>query len=267
MIGGEHDLRVFDLDAALLPDAGEHRPTPAERLEGEYRQTGVVRAAVAPPLGDPTAYLRVNNAVARLAASRPFLAVARLAGPRDPSETTAARVRNLTASRAAHHPGPDEVESIAYDDRFHAVRLAPARDGLPDAATLDTLAETGLPALVRAGRGFTPAVAVETLAARGVPTVLLSFGGHPLDRDLAADAVDRLADHDSLWLGTAHVPYRDLAEWAINEHPDRIVFGSGAPDPHPAVGVTSLLTLDVPKNLLRRVATDNPARVVPALDP
>lgn len=267
MLGGEHDLRVFDLDATLSPAADGRRPTPAERLDGECRQAGVVRTAVSPPPNDPTVYLQANNAVARLAVSRPFLAVARLAGPRDPSETTAARVRNLTASRAAHHPGPDEVESIAYDDRFHAVRLAPARDGLPDAATLDALAETGLPALVRAGQGFPPAVAVETLAARGVPTVLLSFGGYPLDRDLAADAVDRLNDHDSLWLGTAHVPYRDLAERAINEHPDRVVFGSGAPDPHPAVGVTALLTLDVPENLLRRVATDNPARVIPALDP
>ena len=205
--------------------------------------------------------------MARLAVSRPLLAVARLAGPRDPSETTAAKVRNLTASRAAHHPGPDEVESIAYDDRFHAVRLAPARDGLPDAATLDALAETGLPALVRAGRGFPPAAAVETFAARGVPTVLLSFGGYPLDRDLAVDAVDRLDDHADLWLGTAHVPYRDLTERAVNEHPDRVVFGSGAPDPHPTVGVTALRTLDVPENLLRRVATDNPARVVAALDP
>jgi hypothetical protein len=33
------------------------------------------------------------------------------------------------------------------------------------------------------------------------------------------------------------------------------------------VGVTALRTLDVPENLLRRVATDNPARVVAALDP
>ena len=266
MLEREHDLRVFDLDAALAPDAGDRRPTPAERLERECRQTGVVRAAVAPPPGDPTEYLRANNAVARLAVSRPFLAVARLAGPRDPSETAAATVRNLTASRAAHHPGPEEIESIAYDDRFHAVRLAPARDGLPDAATLDRLAETGLPALVRAGRGFSPTAAVNTFAARGVPTVLLSFGGYPLDRDLAAEAVDLLADHDDLWLGTAHVPYRDLVERAIHEHPDRITFGSGAPDPHPNVGVMALLTLDAPENLLRRVVTDNPARVVAALD-
>ena len=266
MLEREHDLRVFDLDAALAPDAGERRPTPAERLERECQQAGVVSAVVAPPPGDPTTYLRANNAVARLAVSRPFLAVARLAGPRDPSETAAAAVRNLAASRADHHPGPEAIESIAYDDRFHAVSLAPARDGLPDAATLDALAETGLPALVRAGRGFPPAAAVETFAARGVPTVLLSFGGYPLDRDLTANAVDCLDDHDDLWLGTAHVPYRDLVERAVREHPDRVVFGSGAPDPHPNVGVMALLTLDVPENLLRRVVTDNPGRVFDALD-
>ncbi|MFB6168607.1 MAG: amidohydrolase [Haloferacaceae archaeon] len=266
MLEREHDFRVFDLDAALLPDQGDRRPTPVERLEREYRQAGVVRAAVSPPPGDPTEYLRANNAVARLAVSRPFLAVARLAGPRAPSETAAATVRNLTASRADHHPGPEEIASIAYDDRFHAVRLDPARDGLPDAATLDRLAETGLPALVRAGRGFPPAAAVETVTARGVPTVLLSFGGYPLDRELSAEAVGLLDDHENLWLGTAHVPYRDLVEQAVREHPDRVVFGSGAPDPHPNVGVMALLTLDVPENLLGRVVTDNPARVVDALE-
>jgi hypothetical protein len=266
MLEGEHDLRVLDTDAVLSPDAGDRRPTPAERLARECRQAGVVRAAVAPPPGDATGYLRANNAVARLSVSRPFLAVARLAGPRDPGEGTAARVRNLAASRADHHPGPEDVEAVAYDDRFHAVRLTPARDGLPDAATLDALADTGLPALVRAGPAFPPEAAVEAFVARGVPTVLSSFGGYPLDRDCMARAVDLLADHEGLWLGTAHVPYRDVLERAVNEHPDRVVFGSGAPDPHPSVGVTAALTLDVPENLVRRVVTDNPARAVPALD-
>jgi len=267
MLAPEHDLRVLDLDVTLAPDEGEGRPTPVERLERECRAAGVVRAAVAPPPGDPATYLRANNAVARLAVSRPFLAVARLAGPRGPGESTTAKVRNLAASRADHHPGPDDVRSVAYDDRFHAVRLTPARDGLPDAPTLDALAETGLPALVRAGPGFPPEAAVEAFVARGVPTVLASMGGYPLDRPAMERAVDLLDDHENLWLGTAHVPYRGVVERAVQEHPDRVAFGSGAPDPHPTVAVTAARTLDVPANLLRRVVTDNPARVVPALDP
>ena len=259
MLEREHDLRVLDVDGTLSVDDPPDRP--AERLAREYSQAGVLRAAVAPPPGDPADYLRANNAVARLAVSRPLLAVARLAGPRDPGS----RLGRLTGSRADHHPGPEAVESVAYDDRFGAVRLHPARDGLPDAATLDTLADTRLPALVRAGRGFGPEAAAEAFVDRGVPTVLLSFGGHPLDRERMAAAVALLDDHDDLWLGTGHVPYRDLTERAVREHPDRVVFGSGAPDPHPAVGVTALLTLNVPENLLRRVAT-NAARAVPALD-
>jgi predicted TIM-barrel fold metal-dependent hydrolase len=265
MFAPEHDLRVLDLNATLAPDQGDCRPTPVERLERECRAAGVVRAAVAPPPGDPTTYLRANNAVARLAVSRPFLAVARLAGPRDPGASTTAIVRNLTASRADHHPGPDDVRSVAHDGRFHAVRLAPARDGLPDAPTLDALAETGLPALVRTAPSFSPEAAVEAFVARGVPTVLESMGGSPLDRQSMEHAVDLLDDHENLWLGTARVPYRGVVERAVQEHPDRVTFGSGAPDPHPTVAVTSVRTLDVPENLLRRVVADNPARVVPAL--
>ncbi len=265
MLSAEHDLRVLDLNATLAPDESEGRPTSVERLERECHAAGVVRAAVAPPPGDPTTYLRANNAVARRAVARPFLAVARLAGPRDPDESAAARVRNLAASRADHHPGPDDVRSVAYDDRFHAVRLAPARDGLPDATTVDALAETGLPALVRAGPGFSPEAAAEAFADRGVPTVLESVGGYPLDRPSMERAVELLDDHENLWLGTARVPYRDVVERAVQEHPDRVAFGSGAPDPHPSVAVTAARTLDVPENLLRRVVTDNPARVVPGL--
>lgn len=259
--------RVSDLDATLAPDSTDRRPTPSERLAREYRQAGVVRAAVAPPVGDPTEYLRASNAVARLSVSRPFLAVARLAGPRDPGDSATARVRNLAASREDHHPGPEAVTGLAYDDRFHAVRLAPGRDGLPDRETVAALAATDLPALVRAGPAFPPEVAVETLTERGVPTVLESFGGYPLDRDCMRRAVGLLADHESLWLDTAHVPYRETVETAVSEHPDRVVFGSGAPDPHPTVGVTAVTTLDVPANLVGRVVTDNPARVVPAFEP
>ena len=59
---------------------------------------------------------------------------------------------------------------------------------------------------------------------------------------------------------------RDLLERGLREHPDRIVFGSTAPQSHPNVGVMELLTLDVPEDAMRRAFSHNPARVLPAFD-
>jgi predicted TIM-barrel fold metal-dependent hydrolase len=51
------------------------------------------------------------------------------------------------------------------------------------------------------------------------------------------------------------------------EHPDRVLFGSGAPASHPNVGVMEMLTLDVPEDAMKKVFTNNPSRVVPELAP
>ncbi|MFB6280836.1 MAG: amidohydrolase [Haloferacaceae archaeon] len=277
MLELEHEFRALDCNARLAPGAERAERGGPEDLERELHQAGVVRAAVAPfprgaPIrdgdagGDGPGYLRDNNAVARLSVERPFLALARLNGPRDPRDTPAARLRNLTASRADHHATPEDVEQFGYDDRFHGFLLAPARDGLPDAATLDAIAETGLPALVRAGRGFPPASAAAAVLDRGVRTALLGFGGYPLDRELMGEALGLLDEYDDCYLETGYARHRDLLERGLREHPDRVVFGSGAPRSHPNVGVMELLTLDVPADAMRRAFTHNPARLLPALD-
>jgi predicted TIM-barrel fold metal-dependent hydrolase len=272
MLELEHGFRVVDVHARLDPD-GESvstrgREVGPERLEREFHQAGVVKAVVSPgrrPEGE--GYLRANNAVARLSVERPFLAFARLDGPRDPSGRTSARLRNLTASRSPSHADPDDVEQYAYDDRFHGFTLAPAVDGLPDEETLDRLEDVGLPVLLHAGREFPPSNVAETVLRRDLPVILSGFGGFPLHRGLMNEAVELLDDYDELYLDTSFVRYREVLERALLEHPDRVLFGSGAPDAHPNVGVMEILTLDVSEDAMRRAFSTNPARVVPALGP
>jgi hypothetical protein len=269
MLELEHGFRVVDVNARLDPNAEEvaalGRDVSPERLEREMHQSGVVRAVVSPGSRSGEGYLQANNAVARLSVDRPFLAVARLSGPRDPGAGASSRLRNLTASRQPHHTDPEDVEQYAYDDRFHGFVLAPGRDGLPDDETLAMLEEVGLPVLVHAGESFTPSQARETLLDYSFPVVLTSFGGFPLNRELMTAAIDLLETRDQLYLDTSFVCYRGLLERGLLEHPDRIVFGTGAPDVHPNVGVMEILTLDVSEDALRRVFSKNPARVVPAL--
>lgn len=268
MLELEHRFRVVDVNVRLDPedeavDRG-HAITP-DRLEREMHQAGVVRSVVFPGERSGGPYLKANNAVARLSVERPFIAFARINGPRDPGDSAGARLRNLASSRAEHHTEPDEIGQYAYDDRFHGFRLAPAVDGLPDDDVLAELASVDLPLLVDAGRAFTPDQAERTLLDRDVPVVLTHFGGHPLDRRLMDRAIDLLDDHDNCYLETSFVRYREQLERALLEHPDRVLFGSGAPDCHPNVGVMELLTLDVSEDRMRKAFTANPSRIVPAL--
>jgi hypothetical protein len=162
---------------------------------------------------------------------------------------------------------PDDVEQYGYGDRFHGFALDPARDGLPDDETLDRLEAVGLPLVVRAGVGFPPAAVAATLLQRSLPVVLQSFGGFPLDRELMGSALDLLDRHDELYLDTSFVRYRSVLEQGLLEHPDRILFGSGAPETHPNVGVMELLTLDVSEDRMTRAFSKNAARVFEALAP
>jgi predicted TIM-barrel fold metal-dependent hydrolase len=268
-----HGFRVVDVHARLDPDSEESvatrgREISPERLERELHQAGVVRAVVsAGRRTEGEGYLRANNAVARMSVDRPFVAFARLNGPRDPSGRASARLRNLTASRDDIHADPDDVEQYAYDDRFHGFTLAPAVDGLPDEETLDRLDDVGLPVLVHGGREFTPEDAAETLLRREFPVILAGFGGYPLERDLMHRSIDLLAEFDGLYLDTSFVRFRGVMERALLEHPDRVLFGSGAPEAHPNVGVMELLTLDVSEDAMRRAFSKNAARVVPELAP
>lgn len=272
MLELEHGFRVVDVHARLDPDSAaiedRGRDITPEVLEREFHQAGVVRAVVAPGTRPPDqGYLRANNAVARLSVDRPFLAFARLDGPRDPGENATARLRNLATSRADHHTAPDDVEQYAYDDRFHGFVLDPARDGLPDEETLDRLEDVSLPVLVEGGESFPPATAAATLLDRSFPVILAGFGGYPLNRELMHEAIDLLETHDDLYLDTSAVRSREVLERGLLEHPDRVLFGSGAPEIHPNVAVMELLTLDVPEDAMRRAFSKNPSRVVEALAP
>lgn len=272
MLELEHGFRVVDVNARLDPDSGavetRGREITPERLEREMHQAGVVRTVVSPSARPrEEGYLRANNAVARLSVDRPFLAFARLNGVQDPTNGTTSRLRNLTASRKDHHVSPDDVEQYAYDGRFHGFVLDPADDGLPDDAVLDRLDDVDLPVLVYAGEEFPPGAVADHLLERSFPVVLTSFGGFPLNRDLMSEAIDLLDHYDDLYLETSFVRYRTVLERALREHPDRVLFGSGAPETHPDVGVMELLTLDVSEDAMTRAFSKNPSRVVPALGP
>ncbi|MWV63344.1 amidohydrolase family protein [Halorubrum sp. JWXQ-INN 858] len=270
MLGLEHDFRIVDAHATLDADeasvAVHGRDISPERLEREMHQAGVVRAVASPGRrASGRSYLRANNAVARLSVDRSFLAFARLNGPRDPRDHPIARLRNLRAERGDHHTRPDDVEQYSYDDRYHGFTMVPAYDGLPNADVLERLETADLPVLVHAGTRFPPAAVERELLGYEFPVVLSSFGGYPLDTELMNRTLDLLDDHDRLYVDTSAVRYREVLERGVLEHPDRVLFGSGAPGVHPNVGVMEVLTLDVPEDLMRRVFTKNAARLIPGL--
>ncbi|MFB6188340.1 MAG: amidohydrolase family protein [Halapricum sp.] len=269
MLELEHGFRVVDVDARLEPDA-DRRPREgtggAERLEREMHQAGIVRSVVYPP-GREGSYLKANNAVARMSVGRPLVPLARITGALDPGTGAGARVKNLTASRSETDTSPDDVEQYAYDDRFAGFVLHPAHDGLPDEEVLRVLADVELPVVVHAGRGFPPSALARTILRYDIPTIVASFGGYPLDQSLMDDAIDLLDEHDTCYLDTSYVHFREPIERALMEHPDRVLFGSGAPGAHPNVAIMEILTLDVPEDAMRKVFSNNPGRVVEELAP
>ncbi|WP_302080935.1 amidohydrolase family protein [Salinibaculum rarum] len=268
MLELEHGFRVVDVHLQLEPDesrrAGD-RGDP-EQVERELHQAGVVRALAFAGAREE-GYLKANNAVARMSVGRPFVAMARINGARDPGQGTGSRLRNIAASRTEYHTSPEDIEKYAYDDRFAGFKLHPTVDGLPDEEVLSELAERGLPVLTYGGRGFPPSVIEETLLEYDFPLVVSHFGGYPLDDELTEAAIDLLSRHDNCYLDTTFVRKRDPIERAVREHPDRVFFGSGAPASHPNVAIMEVLTLDVPEDAMKKVFSKNAARVIEALSP
>lgn len=270
MLELEHDFRIVDVHCQLEADADEAtargRAITPEKLELELSQAGIVRAVVFPE-ARPENYLRANNAVARHAVDRPFTAFARLNGPRDPSGTPVSKLRSLAAARRAEHVSPDDVEQYGYGDRFHGFKLDPGLDGLPTEGVLDVIEKVDLPVLVHAGERFPPEAVEATLLRRSFPVIMAHFGGYPLNRELMGEALDLLDRHDECYVDTSVVRFRDLLERAMLEHPDRVLFGSGAPAVHPTVGLMEILTLDVPEDAMRKAFSNNTSRVIPAMAP
>jgi hypothetical protein len=263
MLELEHGFRIVDVAGQIEPDE-QRRPRPgiggAEQFEREMRQAGITRALVHPNAREGS-YLKANNAVARTTVERPLVALARLNGAREVGDGPTATLRNLASRRGPNHVSPEDVEQFAYDDRFCGFVLDPAVDGLPDEAVLDELAAVSQPVLVHGGEAFPPAAVADALLDGGFPVVLSHFGAHPLRRDLMEEAIELLDSYGALYLDTSVVRYRDPLERAIREHPDRVCFGSGAPDAHPNVAVMEILTLDVPEDAMKKVFSNNPGRV------
>jgi len=269
MLELEHGFRVVDVHARLEPDESR-RPREGignpERLEREMHQAGVVRAVVYPDDRE-RGYLKANNAVARMSVGRPLVAFARINGARDPGAGAGSRLRNFTASRETFHTSPEDIEQYAYDDRFVGFKIHPARDGLPDEDVIDQLAAVGKPILVHGGQGFSPEAIEQHFLTADLPVVLGHFGGYPLQREMMGTAIDLLERYDQCYLDTSAVRFRDPLERAIMEHPDRVFFGSGAPEIHPNVAIMEILTLDVPEDAMKKVFSNNPTRVIPELAP
>ena len=268
MLELEHGFRVVDAHIELEPDEQRRAGSVGdpEEIERELHQAGVVRGLVF-PAGREGEYLKANNAVARMSVGRPFVPFARVNGPRDPGSGASSRLRNIASSRSEEHTSPEDVEQFAYDDRFSGFRLHPAVDGLPGRDVLAEMESAGLPVVTYGGRGFGPQAVANQLLEFDFPLVVSHFGGYPLDEAMAERTVDLLDEHDDLYLETSAVHTRDPVERAIMEHPDRVLFGSGAPTVHPNVSVMEVLTLDVPEDAMRKVFSKNAGRVVEDLAP
>ncbi len=271
MLELEHGYRIVDVHTRLVPEeatgVGGWAVSP-DRLEREMHQAGVVRAIVSPEPAPRRGYVAANNGVARLSVDRPFVAFARIDGPRSPGSVRTGRLGDvLSGGREDHHTSPADVEQYAYDDRFHGFVLDPAADGIPDEETIARLEAVSLPVLVGGGVDAPPSLLAETLLGRSFPVVVAGFGGFPLDRELMDEMIDLLEEYDDCYLDTSFVRYRRQLERALLEHPDRVLFGSGAPAAHPNVAVMEILTLDVSEDKLVRAFWKNAARVIDALDP
>jgi len=262
MLELEHGFRVVDVHVEVEPDE-TRRPRAIgdpEQVEREMRQAGVVRSLTF-PAARTGSYLTANNAVARLAVDRPFETLARINGVRDPGSGAGAKLRNVARSRGEEHTSPADIEQYAFEDRFAGFVVNPATDGLPDAEVLARLESVGLPVLTYGGRGFPPDTIETTLLTYDFPLVVSHFGGYPLDERLTDRAIELLDRHEHCFLDTSFVTRRDPVERAVMEHPDRVVFGSGAPAVHPNVGVMAVLTLDIPEDAMRKVFSKNISRV------
>lgn len=268
MLELEHRFRVVDTHVELEPD-GSRRPRgigAPEQIEREMRQAGIVESLVFPASRERS-YLKANNAVARMAVDHPFVAVARINGVREPRTGAGSRLRNVARSRTEDHISPDDIEKYAYEDRFVGFMLDPTVDGLPDRRVLEELETVDRPVITYGGRGFPPSTIEETLLEYDFPLVVAHCGGYPLDEELVNDTIDLLDRHEDCFVDTSFVRYRDPLERAVMEHPDRVLFGSGAPASHPNVAIMEILTLDVPEDAMRKVFSKNASRVINALAP
>lgn len=268
MLELEHGFRIVDARVELEPEA-DRRPRGVggpEQIERELHQAGVVRALAVPAHRDGS-YLKANNGVARIAVDRPFDAVARINGIRDPRPGTGARMKNLTRSRSTEHTSPEDIEQYAYEDRFVGFMLDPRRDGLPDEEVLEQLAAVDKPVFTYGGRGFPPERIEATLLDYEFPLIVSHFGGYPLDMELMMAGIELLERHGNCFLDTSYVRLRDPLEKAIMEHPSRVLFGSGAPASHPNVAVMEILTLDLPEDAMRKVFSKNVSRIVDEVAP
>ncbi len=268
MLELEHGFRVVDTHTELEPDESR-RPRgigDPEQVEREMHQAGIVESLVLPSQREGS-YLRVNNAVARVAVDRPFVAFARINGTRDHRSNPSSRLRNAVRSRADYHTSPEDIEHYAYEGRFEGFVLDPAVDGLPDSAVLEALERVERPVITAGGRTFPVSAIEETLLEYDFPLVVAHCGGYPLDAELTNEMIDLLDSYDSCYVDTSFVRFRDPLERAVMEHPDRVLFGSGAPASHPNVAVMEILTLNIPEDAMRKVFWKNAARVVEALAP
>ena len=262
MLELEHGFRILDGHVELEPD-GARRPRgigDPEQIEREMQQAGIVQSLAFAGQRDES-YLKANNAVARMAVERPMRALARINGVRDPGNSPSARLRNVARRRSEKHTSPEDVEQYGYEDRFVGFMLDPSADGLPENEVLQRLEDVGLPVLTYGGQGFRPETIEETLLAYNFPLVISHFGGYPLSEHLIARTIDMLERHKGCFVDTSFVRLRDPLERAVMEHPDRVLFGSGAPAAHPSVAVMEILTLDVPEDAMRKVFSKNAARV------
>lgn len=266
MLELEHGFRIIDIHARLhsMNHSSSKRRyvLSPDQLEREMQQAGIIRTVVFPGSREG-GYLRANNSVARHSVDRPFVAFARINGPRSAPSSPVTHVTNRVRSRDDNHVSPTDIERYAYDDRFQGFKLNPVVDGIPDEDVLDRLEKVGLPIIVHTGVGFPPQVLERMILSRSFPVIVAHFGGYPLQSEYMNETIELLSSYDDCYVDTSVVRFREILEQAMREHPDRVIFGSGSPDVHQNVGVMELLALDVPEDTMRKAFSKNAERVLP----
>jgi len=187
-------------------------------------------------------------------------AFARLGGDRlpvaEPQLWIARRaLRARLGSLAGRGRAPDvEPGTLA---RYAGVKLLPHLDGVPDDDVFEAINAAGLPVLTHAGRYATPRFIERHILPRLTGTLIVAhLGAFPdRERDLK-DAVELARREPRVVLDTSGIWIRDFLAYAVEQVPERIVFGSDCPLTTPAVAWRMVESVVTDPGLRRRIGHD-----------
>lgn len=126
-----------------------------------------------------------------------------------------------------------DVDSL---DGFAGVKLLPHLDGIPDDEVFEEITRRALPVLVHGGVHVPPRWIEKHLVSRlSSPLIVAHLGAFPCDAVLVRDAVALAARYPHVYLDTSGAWLAGFLRFAVEQVPDKLVFGSDAPLADPGV--------------------------------